>query len=172
MAKFETLEEAVMAWVDSFYAIPRSVVKKLQLFNEDDIWEITPITVGDTVSVYCGDFLGETGTVIAINGDTVEVALDGINIHVECNEDDCEREEYLSLPLWKTMWAFNETADIDWLTGLGGYKAMANCGFRIFGSEDYGFIFGIDGAGYDFVAKHWVPLYKARGLQWFNEKSE
>ena len=43
---------------------------------------------------------------------------------------------------------------------------MADCGFRIYEQEDYGYIFGIDGAGYDFYEAHWIPLYKARGLKW------
>ena len=43
---------------------------------------------------------------------------------------------------------------------------MADCGFRIYQSEDYGYVFGIDGAGYNFYEAHWIPLYKARGFQW------
>ena len=42
---------------------------------------------------------------------------------------------------------------------------MANCGFRIY-EIDEGIIFGIDGAGYSFYDEDWIPLYKARGLQW------
>ena len=33
-------------------------------------------------------------------------------------------------------------------------------------SEDYQYIFGINGAGYDFYEQHWIPLYDARGLHW------
>lgn len=49
---------------------------------------------------------------------------------------------------------------------------MADCGFRIYEQEDYGYIFGIDGAGYDFYDEHWCPLYKARGLRWHDEEGE
>ena len=30
----------------------------------------------------------------------------------------------------------------------------------------------IDGAGYDFYESHWIPLYKARGLQWHETETE
>lgn len=39
-------------------------------------------------------------------------------------------------------------------------------------SEDYGYLIGIDGAGYDFYKAHWLPLYKARGLHWHKEDKE
>ena len=39
-------------------------------------------------------------------------------------------------------------------------------------SGEFGYFFGIDGAGYDFYECHWIPLYKARGLQWHDEMTE
>ena len=70
------------------------------------------------------------------------------------------------LPIWGSLWSFDNGADIAWLEDEKNLKAMADCGFRIYEHEDYGYIFGIDGAGYDFFEAHWIPLYKARGLQW------
>lgn len=75
-----------------------------------------------------------------------------------------ERDDYL--PMWGTLWAFSDGFDKEWLDDPDNLQAMANCGFRIYGSEDYGYLFGIDGAGYDFYEQHWIPLYKARGLMW------
>ena len=49
---------------------------------------------------------------------------------------------------------------------------MSNLGFRIYYNEDWGYFFGIDGAGYDFYTEHWIPLYKARGLHWHKEEEE
>lgn len=49
---------------------------------------------------------------------------------------------------------------------------MSDCGFRIYKSEDYGYFFGIDGAGYSFYEEHWMPLYKARGLHWHDPQAE
>jgi hypothetical protein len=70
------------------------------------------------------------------------------------------------LPMWGTMWSFDNSADNAWLDDKKNLRAMADCGFRIYQQEDYGYIFGIDGAGYDFYEAHWIPLYKARGLKW------
>ena len=35
----------------------------------------------------------------------------------------------------------------------------------------FGYIFGIDGAGYDFYEDHWIPLYKERGIQWHDKEA-
>lgn len=47
---------------------------------------------------------------------------------------------------------------------------MADCGFRIYEQKDYRFVFGIDGAGYSFLEHHFIPLYKARRLQWHDSE--
>jgi len=78
-----------------------------------------------------------------------------------------EDVEYDSrLPIWGCMWSFDNIADNWWLENKENLQAMADCGIRIFEQRDYGFIFGIDGGGYDFYEAHWIPLYKARGLRW------
>ena len=74
------------------------------------------------------------------------------------------------LPLWNTMWTFGDPPDDFWLQDEGGLEIMAEYGFRIYEQEDFGYIFGIDGAGYDFMSAHWLPLYKARGLCWHDVK--
>jgi len=70
------------------------------------------------------------------------------------------------LPTWGTMWSFDDSIDSQWLEDEHNLQAMADCGFRIYEQEDYGYVFGIDGMGYDFYEAHWIPLYKARGLLW------
>ena len=74
------------------------------------------------------------------------------------------------LPMWGTMWSFGDIMDNYWLEEKGGLEAMARCGFRVYTQEDFGYIFGIDGAGYDFYEDHWIPLYKERGLHWHTEE--
>ena len=74
------------------------------------------------------------------------------------------------LPMWGTMWSFGDSADDYWLEKRGGLELMAECGFRIYEQEDFGYLFGIDGAGYSFMDEHWIPLYKARGLHWHREE--
>jgi hypothetical protein len=70
------------------------------------------------------------------------------------------------LPMWGTMWAFDDSLDNEWLRDGEGLEALAKCGFRVYEQEDYDYVFGIDGAGYDFYEEHWIPLYKLRGLEW------
>ena len=77
---------------------------------------------------------------------------------------EADRDTFL--PMWGWMWSFNIELDNLWLEDKKNLQAMADCGFRIYEQEDYGFIFGIDGMGYDFYEAHWIPLYKARGLMW------
>ena len=83
----------------------------------------------------------------------------------EINHDDY-------LPMWGTMWSFGDSCDDWWLEEDNGIELMSQCGFRIYESEEFGYFFGIDGAGYDFYAEHWIPLYKARGLQWHEMETE
>ena len=86
----------------------------------------------------------------------------------DTNDFEVQRDEYF--PMWGTMWSFDDNCDVRWLED--NMQIMANCGFRIYESEDYGYIFGIDGAGYDFYEAHWIPLYKAIGLKWHDNEEE
>ena len=76
------------------------------------------------------------------------------------------------LPMWGTMWSFGDSCDDWWLEKGDGIQKMSECGFRIYYHEEWGWFFGIDGAGYDFYSEHWIPLYKARGLKWSDEDLE
>ena len=86
--------------------------------------------------------------------------------------DDFEVERDTYFPMWGTMWSFSEAADEYWLTEMDGIKLMSDCGFRVYESDSFGYFFGIDGAGYDFYDEHWIPLYKARGLKWHDQRTE
>ena len=111
------------------------------------------------------------GEVIAIDDDTEEytVELDsGETIQTE--ESNLEREDYDCFPMWGTMWSFSCSFDEDW--ARSHLSKMAACGFRLYESEDYGLVFGIDAAGLDFYEAFWIPLYKARGLRWHDEAEE
>jgi len=165
--KFDTIKEAAQAWVKEMNAIPQGVVEKLMGDDYEGVQEITPPATYDRVYVYDAQTSGEiqkydpdaeTYIIDLDNGETVEVEA-----------GDFEREDYGGLPMWGTMWTFGDSCD-DWWLENGGLQLMANCGFRIYEQEDFGYIFGIDGAGYDFYEQHWIPLYKARGLHWHNEE--
>lgn len=165
--KFDTKREAAQNWVNSFTRIPDSVIYKLHDANENDLFEITPKTVGDVVYVYVRNNWGLEGEVIERNNEMLKIKFsDGETIEIHESECETANEDYF--PMWGTMWAFDESLDNEWLEDH--LVDMADCGFRIYESEDYGHVFGIDGAGYDFYEEHWIPLYDKRGLRWHKEE--
>lgn len=166
-----TIREATEEWVREMNAIPQGMIEKLMSIGDDDIHEVTEPAVGDRV--YCYQPLSEHCGVIE------DIYEDG-RYHIQLDNDswtDAERDDFEverdgGLPMWGTMWTFGDSADDWWLEEDDGIKLMSECGFRVYESEDFGFIFGIDGAGYDFYESHWVPLYKARGLRWHDPAAE
>ena len=165
--KYENKNEAAHAWVNEFDRVPYAVIEKLLKNNPDEVNEITPPTVGDRV--YCFE-CHEYGEITEAK-EEITVELDnGETLTTSAEEVEVQRDDFL--PMWGTLWAFSDSCDNYWIEELGGLQAMANCGFRVYEQEDYTYIFGIDGAGYDFYEAHWIPLYEARGLKWHNEAEE
>lgn len=168
MKRYKTRRDACEAWVHEFNAIPRGVIVKLMEHHMDDVREITPFTVGDDVEVLFGDDCGDTGTVHEIDGDDVTVLLcDSAEKKFKKTDLEVRRDDVL--PMWGTMWSFGDSIDEYWLESMGGLQIIAELGFRIYEQEDYGYIFGIDGAGFSFYDRFWIPLYSARGLRWSEE---
>ena len=165
---YDTIREATHEWGREVNAVPRGIVEKLIKADGgacDAIREVTPPARGCTVYVFDKDSYGEV--VQHISNDTYRIELYN-GEQMDISEDSFEVEYDSYLPMWNTMWAFNNFCDNYWLEN-GGLQIMADCGFRIYEQEDYGYIFGIDGCGYDFYEAHWIPLYKARGLRWHKE---
>ena len=156
-----TIKETAQEWVGSFDAIQQEMIKKLMKAEPEDWHEITVPTAGDRVYVFDKSESGE----IITSGKKFRIKLDN-GEKVLAKEDDFEIEFDYILPMWGTMWSFSESCDVYWIEELDGKKLMSSCGFRIFESDEFGYFFGIDGMGYDFYEAHWIPLYKARGLQW------
>lgn len=170
-----TILEAAREWVGQFNAIPYAVVEKLAKLDIESIHEITPPSKYDRVYITDGEHQGEEGEILRVSDDDDEVyvvELDGSREEVEISQADFEVQKDSFLPMWGTMWTFGESIDDGWLDYGDGLQAMADCGFRIYESDDFGYIFGIDGAGYDFYEAHWVPLYRARGLRWHDDATE
>lgn len=167
--KYDTIKEAAQAWVREFNAIPSSILEKLLKINPDELQEITPPAVGDRVYVYNPPAGENEGEIIRREDDLYTIELDdGTTCVLESGEFDVQHDDFL--PMWGTLWAFGDSVDNWWLEELDGLQAMADCGFRIYEQEDYEYVFGIDGAGYDFYDERWIPLYKARGLKWHKEE--
>lgn len=171
--KFDTIKEAAQAWVNEFDAVPHSVVDKLwNLKPCVDVVDITPPAINDRVYVYepseSGVRYGQI-TGYEEEDDVYVIELDDeTEVKLESDEFEVQRDGYL--PMWGTLWSFSDSCDKWWLGE--NLQAVANCGFRIYESEDYEYLIGIDGAGYDFYESHWIPLYKVRGLQWHKEEEE
>lgn len=167
MTRQEAIRKAARDWVETFNAIPISVIEKLESYDES-ISEVTPPVKHDRVYVYEAHDGEHDGKITGYTDYGYTIALDDGQT-IEASEEDFEVEREGFLPMWGTMWTFGEPIDEEWLDGehLGSHlKEMAQCGFRIYESEDFGHVFGIDGAGYDFYEEHWIPLYHARGLHW------
>lgn len=168
-----TIKEATAEYVRGFNAIDQAIIAKLMRIEPDSWIEETAPAYGDRCYVYGQD----NGEIVGIHknddGEKVyEIRLDGEDEEIECKRDDfCVEYDY-GLPMWGTMWSFDNSIDDYWLAEKDGIEVMSECGFRIFYSDDYGYFFGIDGAGYDFYESHWIPLYKARGLRWHDPETE
>ena len=165
-----TINDAAHEWVREFNAIPQDMIATL-MQNDPGSWrELTAKGYGDRV--YCYDH-NEYGEIEAYDVETeiYTVALD-TGESVEVADEDMELDHYDELPMWGTMWSFGDSADDWWLSDGNGIRMMSFCGFRIYEHDEWGFFFGIDGAGYDFYSAHWIPLYKARGLKWHDESAE
>ena len=151
-----TEREAAEKWVNEFNAIESSLLEVIMKHDFDLLKEITPLTIGDYVYTHLAYVDGE---IEDIDYSNEQVVIEG-NIF---SFEDVYREDQNTLPMWGTLWTFGSQFDEDW--ARGNLEVMAGCGFRIY-EIDEGIIFGIDGAGYSFYDEHWIPLYKARGLQW------
>ena len=165
-----TINDAAHEWVREFNAIPQDMIAELMRHDFDSWCEITAKGYGDRV--YCYDH-NEYGEITEYNEETelYTVELDG-GEEVQVEENDMEVDHYDRLPMWGTMWSFGDSCDDWWLTDDEGIRKMSFCGFRIYEHDEWGYFFGIDGAGYDFYEAHWIPLYKARGLKWHDESTE
>lgn len=176
MMKGTTIREACYEWVGSFNAIPYGICEKLLRNNCDELYEVTPPAIGDQVCIWDGERNGDYGEIVETRfdgeDDLYRIQIDGADDDIVLAADEFEVQRDGVLPMWGTLWAFDDSADGYWLQELDGLQKMADCGFRIYEQEDYGYIFGIDGAGYDFYEAHWIPLYKARGLQWHDPETE
>lgn len=171
-AKGLTIRKAAEMWVLEMNAISRGMIEKLTGLDPCDWHEVTVPVKGDSVYVYDTDREGHFGFIRSYdpNTDRYTVFLGEVDINV--SEEDFEVVRSSELPSWGTMWSFGDSCDDRWLANEDGIRAMSECGFRIYESEEFGYFFGIDGAGYDFFSEHWVPLYKARGVHWHDPETE
>lgn len=163
--EIKTVRDAAQEWVREMNAYPYGMIAKLMASDPDDWHEVTKPSVGDRVCTY-KNCEGEITGINEQDGENVyTVELDNGDL-AAYSEDDFELLFDDILPMWGTLWSFGDPCDGWWLEDDNGIELMSRCGFRVYQSDDFGYFFGIDGAGYDFYESHWIPLYKARGLKW------
>lgn len=165
--------EAAEFWVREFNAIDEGMISALICQNPDDWYEVTLPRVGDRVYVawLVGDSTTHEGEISSVGDGVYIVELDD-GCEASLTQDEFEVIRDYELPIWGTMWSFGDKLDDWWLEEKDGLRAMSDCGLRVYKSEEFGYFFGIDGAGYDFFESHWIPLYEARGLHWHDEETE
>ena len=104
-------------------------------------------------------FKNQKVNVTFVKDDQIEID----SYFISVNKCDIEFSSWFSMS--KSLWTLPNSFDEEWVKSH--IKEVAKCGFRIFEDEATCDIYlGIDGYGYDFYEKHWIPLYKARGLHW------
>lgn len=168
-----TLKRATEAWVSTFNAIQQGMIEKLIINNLEEWQEVTTPSCNNRIYHFDS---GRYGIINEIHEDTDNdeityiIELDNDDIIKTTDIDDFEVENDAWLPMWGTMWSFGDSADDYWFTNEDGIRIMSECGFRIYEHEEFGYFFGIDGAGYDFYENHWMPLYIRRGMKWHKDE--
>lgn len=171
-----TFREATEKWVSEMNAIPQAMIGKLMTVCPDEWMEVTAPVEGDRVCVWDGSHNEERGVIAEddVDGDPrlhrIEFDKESLD-DVVLPEDDFEVTRDDMLPMWGTMWSFSGIDDF-WIAEDGNIRKMSECGFRVYYNSEFGYFFGIDGAGYSFMDEHFEPIYRARGLQWHDPATE
>lgn len=173
--RYATIDEAAHAWVREFSTIPQGMIAKLMETDLCDWTEVTKPTPGDRVYAYnLPEGSKENWGCIKSYDEETElycIELDDGKL-LSADDGDFELDHDGTLPMWGWLWQFKDSADDWWVEEGEGIRCLSECGFRVYQSKEFGYFFGIDGAGYDFYSSHWIPLYHARGLRWADEQYE
>lgn len=183
LRKGMTIKEACEEWEKEFNVFPQDMIAKLMEADELSWHEVTEPSKHDRVYIYDVPGTDINGNEISSLSDMGEITgyIEDEELYVikldtgeeiKLSNEDFKVEYDSMLPMWGYLWQFRDSADDWWLEEKDGIKVMSECGFRIYEHEEWGYFFGIDGCGYDFYETHWIPLYKARGLQWHDPETE
>lgn len=166
--EYERILKATKEWVREFNSISTSIFNHIfNLSNSFDfLHEITRNIFAKNEEVFYNS-IDELVVVESILGNGKKAIVsdrEGRKYEVDVYELEDPYEKSV-LPSWGTMWSFNNSLDEDW--ARENPDKVKECGFRLYEYTKSGELYlGIDGGGYDFYSHHWVPLYKARGLEW------
>ncbi len=159
----DTLRDRVHAWVAEFTEVPAGVLEKMARTDDDMYSYASPsfrLVASPTVRcdrcLYPHDGDASVLRPIESHGD--------LQIFVACENCGFDlgwipQEPSVFPCAWSTLFA-PPRFDRTWF--LEHAAAVANLGFLVFESEDYGVLLGIDAAGFDFYEAYWMPLYTLR----------
>ena len=128
MNKNMNIKEATEKWVNGFNGIPLELIVKAYKDDIENIYEVTPITVGDRV---WSNEEQEEMEVLEINVDegTCEVvSYSDETFTLELGDISRENEDYF--PMWGRMWTFGESIDNWWLEDEDNQRKMLNVGLE------------------------------------------
>ncbi len=170
-----TIREATEAWVKEWDFIQAGLIQDA-INGKEYVWnELTPLTAGDSVCFWDGTNLKDEtydgyGEIEKIDNEKVVVRVSSTGDKVVVDKGRVEVEGREWFPAWYILFQPKDNTDEYFIRE--NLQKVADCGFRIYEHDDYGIYLGIDGAGYDFYEAHWIPLYRSRGLQWHDERTE
>lgn len=154
----KTIEDAAKFWINRDWSmIPNSLIERAFRDNQEDL----NLIAGGARKSDCHD--ADVTRVDCSNDEDTDREF--FYRCEECNEE-CETHWQGPVHAWPAAWGtmFRPEDDQDWIRSHA--DEIADLGFMVYDSDETGVILGIDGAGYDFYADHWIPLYKLRGFEW------
>lgn len=158
-------------WVGTFNSYPKDMIEELMDLRPEEWREVTTPHKGDRVHVSLPLTCNEGEIEDIYEDGKYHIELDN-NSYIDAEKEDIEVERDSRLPMWGTMWSFTEIGDKYWMKKYDGIRKMSKCGFRVYIRGEWGYFFGIDGAGYNFYDKHWIPAYEARRQSEEDEEQE
>ncbi len=156
-------------WTDTLGRLPRSLIERAYFSDGLPSDAITQFTGLQDVCDACGAQNSLSPHLAAYRARYPESSLydDTIIARLRCRT--CHTKGSLSrsfgtqyggiLPAWGTLWTFHDDTDTTWASNH--LDLMDTFGFVVYETDDLDLLLGIDGAGYDFVSRHFLPLYAA-----------
>jgi len=171
----DTLRRDTQAWIDTFHAYPRRLIERAYFPDGEDSPSdaCVQLTGLQSVCTQCNTPFDIHSRLYALTQryPTRSWNRDTLLPHLRCST--CHAKGTLTsnpgntyggiLPAWGTLWTFGEACDATWAhQHLDCFERLHLVAYE---ADELGLLFGVDGAGYDFLASHFIPLYRARFLQ-------
>ena len=164
-----SLRDKVQDWADTLCRLPRSLIERAYFSDGLPTNAITQLTGLQDVCDACGAQDSLSPRLAAYRARYPESSLDDDTIIARLRCRTCHEKGSLSrsfgnkyggiLPAWGTLWTFHDEADTTW--AIDHLDIVETLGFVVYETDNLDLLLGIDGAGYDFVSKHFFPLYAA-----------